>query len=982
MRLSTPRGSAALLSCLAAGCASTDGLDERGEGSIDLASVSIDTRAAPSADDALSPGGADQYLLVQLDGPPTADDLAALSAKVDRVYTYVPTDAFVVRVGAGARLDSLGAWAGVYKPEYKIAAGLRQWAGVAEAAAGDELQTLMVQAYPDADLSGVLGEVAQAPEAELVGVGKGDRFARVRLLVPADRLVAVAESLAQVPEVFWIDVEAKRQLFNDTTIWVGQSGVNGGQATPVFANGIHGEGQVVGFIDTGTDVDSCFFRDPARGLPPTNACNGGTVFDAAQRKVLAVNFLWSNECSGGIGNGEWDTQNHGTHVGGTIAGDNFANPIEHDTADGMAPGAKLVVQDGGFATDNCGDLPGIGCPVVDLQPLFQQAYDQGARLHTNSWGDRENASPQNTYTAATEDVDAFMFSHPDFLVFFAAGNSGPGTATVGSPSTAKNGISVGATLRGTSAESMASFSSCGPTADNRFKPDLTIPGSGIVSARNDGSVSSNNCNTISMSGTSMASPAAAGLGALVRQYYTDGYYPTGAPVVGNRFTPSAALVKATLLNSARQMTNAGTIPNNCQGWGRVLLDDALFFPGQARKLFAADDAGFPTGGAGQEKTFPVTVIAGQPLKVSLVWTDFPSTPAASTNLVNDLDLEVTGPNGTFRGNVFSGGVSTTGGTADRRNTVEQVLFASAPAGTYTVRVRAFTVPSGPQPFSLVVTGALTTGGSNLPPTANAGPDRSSPTGVEVVLDGSGSSDPDGGPSPLGFAWTQTAGPAVTLTGANTAQARFTPTATGTYSFRLVVSDGAATAEDTVTITVTGGTVVVFSDDFEVARGWTANPNGTDTATTGRWERGDPQTTTSVGTKQLGTANSGTFDLVTGATAGASAGVNDIDGGTTTIRSPAIALPAGTLTLSFAYYLAHGDNASTADFLRVRVIGATTQLVLEELAAANNDNAAWATTSVNISAFAGQTVRIQVEAADASGASLVEAAVDDVRITAQ
>jgi hypothetical protein len=282
----------------------------------------------------------------------------------------------------------------------------------------------------------------------------------------------------------------------------------------------------------------------------------------------------------------------------------------------------------------------------------------------------------------------------------------------------------------------------------------------------------------------------------------------------------------------------------------------------------------------------------------------------------------------------------------------------------------------------VVTGALSTGGSNLPPTASAGPDRSSPTGVEVVLDGSGSSDPDGGPSPLAFAWSQIAGPTVTLSGANTAQARFTPTATGTYSFRLQVSDGAAQAEDTVTITVTGGSVVVFSDDFEVARGWTVNPNGTDTATTGRWERANPQTTTSVGTKQLGTTNSGSFDLVTEGTAGASAGSNDIDGGTTTIRSPAVALPAGTLTLSFAYYLAHGDNGSTADFLRVRVIGATTQLVLEELAAANNDNAAWATTSVDISAFAGQTVRIQVESADASGASLVEAAVDDVRIVAQ
>jgi len=123
--------------------------------------------------------------------------------------------------------------------------------------------------------------------------------------------------------------------------------------------------------------------------------------------------------------------------------------------------------------------------------------------------------------------------------------------------------------------------------------------------------------------------------------------------------------------------------------------------------------------------------------------------------------------------------------------------------------------------------------------------------------------------------------------------------------------------------------------------------------------------------------------VTGRLAGAAAGDHDIDSGVTTIRSPAIALPSsGTLTLSFSYYLAHGTNSSTADFLRVRVVGSTSSLVLEELGAANDDDAVWATHSTNISAFAGQTVRILVEAADASTASLVEAAVDDVGIVQQ
>jgi hypothetical protein len=177
-------------------------------------------------------------------------------------------------------------------------------------------------------------------------------------------------------------------------------------------------------------------------------------------------------------------------------------------------------------------------------------------------------------------------------------------------------------------------------------------------------------------------------------------------------------------------------------------------------------------------------------------------------------------------------------------------------------------------------------------------------------------------------------------------------------------------------------VTVFFDNFEAANGWTTNPSGTDTATLGLWERGNPQGTTSSGAKQLDATVSGSNDLVTGAAAGSSAGAFDIDGGVTSIRSPAITLPSsGSLTLTFSYYLAHGTNSSSADYLRVRVVGAATPL-FEELGAANDDDAAWATATINLSAYAGQTIQLQIEAADASGASLVEAAIDDVRITQQ
>ena len=175
---------------------------------------------------------------------------------------------------------------------------------------------------------------------------------------------------------------------------------------------------------------------------------------------------------------------------------------------------------------------------------------------------------------------------------------------------------------------------------------------------------------------------------------------------------------------------------------------------------------------------------------------------------------------------------------------------------------------------------------------------------------------------------------------------------------------------------------VYFDNFETATGWTVSAS--DTATAGRWERGDPQATTSSGAKQLGTTVSGVNDLVTGRLAGASAGEHDVDGGTTSISSSAISLAGGvTYTFSWQQYLAHGSNSSSADFLRVRLRntanGALTTLSNRTGAAANL-NGAWAPATATYTPSGDQSVQIVVEAADASTASLVEAGVDDMRIT--
>lgn len=698
-----------------------------------LRTALLDTRTAARAPrGALREGAGERerpdVLIVKFPAPVTAAQDRALKAAAT-VYAYLPHFAYLVRpltvsregattaaLSSIASLSAIGAsWTGVYEPAYKLSPSV----GAALATApseGEPPLAVLVELFPDADLDAFRETLRELGIRSVVGAARKSSFSRVRLLLSRAELGRVHEALANRSEVLFVDVEARRVLLNDTTVWVCQSGVTGGQATPVFTNGIFGQGQVVAILDTGIDPDMCYFRDPARGLPPRNECDGGTVVDPLQRKVLAVDFLWTSECAGGISATEWDTHDHGTHVAGTAAGDNFANPLTHDAGDGMAPGAKLVIQDGGLTTDNCADLPGIGCPVVDLVPIFQQTYTQGARIHSNSWGDQENAMPQNDYTAATQDADEFTWNHKDFLILFAAGNSGPGTATVGSPSVAKNVVSVGATLRGASAESMASFSSCGPTDDGRIKPDVTVPGSSIVSADNDLNTATNNCGSRTMSGTSMATPGAAGLAALARQYFADGFHPTGQASAANAFQPSAALVKAVLVNSAQPMTGSGTggtIPASCQGWGRVHLDKALAFPGDARQLWVKDNAlPFPTGSSNDTRVYSFTVAAGEALKATLVWSDYPAAVAAGTHLVNDLDLVVAGPGGTYLGNVFSSGQSTTGGSADRKNTVEQVLLNAPAAGTYTVTVRSFNVPNGPQPFALVVTGAVTA----LPPT--------------------------------------------------------------------------------------------------------------------------------------------------------------------------------------------------------------------------------------------------------------------------
>jgi hypothetical protein len=485
---------------------------------------------------------------------------------------------------------------------------------------------------------------------------------------------------------------------------------------------------------------------------------------------------------------------HGTHVALSVLGDGGAS----GEGKGTASAAQLVFQ----AVENYTDFISIcafsyadgyyliGIPS-NIGTLFQSAYDVGARLHSNSWGSAANGD----YTTDSVNADTFIWSHKDMLVTFSAGNEGTDANangvvdndSIGSPATAKNVLTVGASendrsgnyqcdtglsytshdayqpgqtcnsmggqnLLGTygqrwgtdfpaapistdltagNKEQMAGFSSRGPTDDGRIKPDIVAPGTWVLSGysdmhqegygdatnprnglyQSDGWGMPRNQYYKHFGGTSMSNPIAGGAAAVVRDYYQK----------AKGIAASAALVKATLINTAVDMldeNNDGAndndfpIPNVHEGWGRINLVAAT----SSSQQYVENAAGLSTGGNASYQ-FMIGA-AGSPFKVSLVWSDYPSTAAAAANLVNDLDLVVTSPSGAvYRGNVFSGGWSQTGGSADRVNNVENVYVQSAATGVWTVQVSGFNVPQGPQPFALVVNGAFGTVVDN-PPTVS------------------------------------------------------------------------------------------------------------------------------------------------------------------------------------------------------------------------------------------------------------------------
>ncbi len=613
------------------------------------------------------------YYIVQFYEPIRQEWLQGMKNRGVQPVGYLPNYAVMAKMDGATKvmIEAMPVvrWVGIFQPAYKVQGLLFNEQGEKE---------LVVQVFPDEDADKV-AERLRALGARVDYVMVSDFMKTIKIKVDLSSL----SEIAGINEILWIQEWTEPSICNDNCQWVVQTGWRATAPPPTdtasrrtWRRGVRGQGVVLSTSDTGINIPHNMFRDPSLSVTPPGIWPN-------HRKVVAYKKYSTADTVEG--------QYHGSHVNGTVAGD---DSVTGGTSyyDGMSIKGRLYFVD---LTNGTSFVV-----TTDLTTMYDTIYmgrglPYRIKQHSGSW----RWYGTGAYLLQESSSDAFVWRYKDFLNIFAAGNEG-GPSRIGNPSAAKNMVTVGALGNGTSSNAIASFSSRGPTQDNRIKPNICAPGENLWSAQSSGSSGYSQ-----MSGTSMATPAVNGTIGLMRCYLERGYYPTGDSVVGNRLSYiSAALLRSMAYASADPNIGSFVIPSFDVGWGRIDAESVLYFTGDLRKLILKDDTiGVATG---QYKEDSFRVNSSIPLRIAMAWSDTAAAANANPCLVNNLHLLVTAPNGTYyRGNQYTSGQSTPNPTTwDDRNVEECARINSPVTGVWKIRVIGQQVMTARQPFAWTITG--------------------------------------------------------------------------------------------------------------------------------------------------------------------------------------------------------------------------------------------------------------------------------------
>ncbi|MGQ9897561.1 MAG: S8 family serine peptidase [Acidobacteriota bacterium] len=679
--------------------------------------------------------------VVQFAGPARREWFAALQATGVRVINYLPYNAYLVYGDAASieRISGLGGtirqaadtttnfgsfkqWDGPYLADFKLDPSTAE-----VALQGTQRYAVQLVADPDANRETIQLAESFVGKPAIQKYQIAD-FVNFIVELPPDALTRLAAredviSIMPYTEPVLLDERQNQILINSLT--AGIPNLSTPYATFLTAagfpplNSTFTSSFVVDVSDEMVDIGNTVAGSttPPPGGPPNHTNSGLTHFAL----YTAGNITLPSR----LAYAKWESTTfptplaadvrgcrigHGTlcaHIIGGNVPTSLARALPH--AESAAPnfyyglGVAPFVRIGSSAIFGNNGVTG-GFTNPNFNDMLARSYQYGARISSNSWG----AAVSGAYNADAQTYDFLVrdaqrtgsvFPTPgnqEMAIVFAAGNSGPGLGSVGSPGTAKNVITAGGSQNtrnaGENATNMYVSSSRGPCADGRRKPEILAPATAIsggvlqVGTPNPtGPGNPDSCVTSALlpgttgyyrasTGTSFACPAVSGGAALVRQYFLNN---SGPPFNGT--APSPAMTKAYLMNSAEYMTGTGAgddLQSNNQGMGRMALDRAFdSAPRVLRDQVPADK--FTAGG--QIRIQTVAFPASGPLRITLTWTDVPgATTGSGPRLVNDLDLQVAAGTDVYRGNNFSGANSIAGGAFDRLNNAEAFLFRQEP----------------------------------------------------------------------------------------------------------------------------------------------------------------------------------------------------------------------------------------------------------------------------------------------------------------